>query len=340
MRKTARRILLVFLAALLLFPSAAGAGGRYQLQFFDLFDTFSQITVAAEDKLLAQQITDAAYGELKYCHQLFDAYHSYEGVPNLKTINDQAGIAPVRVDRRLYDLIAFGKELYTLTGGRVNMAMGSVLHLWHQSRLAGLEDPANAALPDAYALQSAAALTDMDQVILDPEKCTVYLALPGMRLDVGAIGKGYAVELAARLVQPMGAQGVLFNVGGNIRALGTREDGTPWVTGVQDPLNPAELLLTMPLNNMSLVSSGDYQRYYTVDGVKYHHLIDPDTLMPAGYYHQVTVLCEDSGLADGLSTALFLMPLEQGQRLLESIPGAEALWVLPGGELVKSAGLE
>ena len=216
----------------------------------------------------------------------------------------------------------------------VNAAMGSVLVLWHEARDHGFNDPANAALPDGDALKEAALHTDFSKVILDEAASTVYLEDPDMRLDVGAIAKGWA----AQRVSEIAPEGLLISVGGNVCATGPKDSqGTPWVVGVQDPKGGDAYLHTLYLTKGSIVTSGDYQRAYVVDGQLYHHIIDPNTLYPGRLWRAVTVVCENSGLADALSTALFLLPQADGQALLEKC-GAEAMWVAADGTIAYSPG--
>jgi thiamine biosynthesis lipoprotein len=184
-------------------------------------------------------------------------------------------------------------------------------------------------------------------VIIDPEASTVYLSDPLMRLDVGAIAKGYAVEQVAKSFESQGVQHLLVSVGGNVRAIGGKfsdETGKEvnWDIGIQNPdKNSAQTeLFSVMISGLSVVSSGIYERYYTVDGVQYHHIINPDTLMPAAYFAQVTIICNDSGLADALSTAIFNMPLYAGIPYIESLPDVEALWVMKDGSLAYSSGFE
>lgn len=339
-----RKILSLVMAMLLLtglLPSAAlGETTRYKSSFFDVFDTYSEIIVYTQSEAEAQTALQNAHNELLAYHQLFDIYNSYEGINNLKTVNDQAGLAPVTVDQRIIDLLLFAKDMYAQTDGRMNIAMGSVLSIWHDYRTAGIDDPVNAALPGMEELQAAAAHTDISRLIIDDEANTVFLSDSAMRLDVGAVAKGYAVERVAQQMIADGVTSALLSIGGNVRAIGIRGDGTSWRVSVQNPDLTAtdQTLTTVDLTNLSLVTSGSYQRYYTVDGKTYHHIIDPDTLMPATYLWAVSVVTEDSGLADALSTALFTLSVEEGQALLQRFPGVEALWVNLDGTLVRSAG--
>lgn len=329
----------VVLCALLCGCAAAPAGEeggqkRYEASFLTLFDTVTTMVGYADSQetftAQAQQIHD----ELLEYHQLYDIYNDYDGMNNLKTVNDNAGIAPVEVDARILDMLEFSRELYEETGGRINVAMGGVLSLWHDAREAGIEDPANAYLPDQDALEEAARHADWSNVVIDEEAGTVYLADPDMSLDVGAIAKGYAVE---RVCETAPA-GMLISVGGNVRATGPKPDGSPWVVGIENP-DGGDFLHTLYVEDSSVVTSGDYQRYYLVDGQRYHHIIDPDTLYPATRWRSVSILCADSGIADGLSTALFTLSQEDGQKLLDAFD-AEALWMTQDGQLLYSPGFQ
>lgn len=332
-----KKLTALILSAVLLLSGCALRGGerkQYQATFLTLFDTVTYISGLADSQeafyAQAQQLHDA----LLVYHRLFDIYNEYDGINNLKTVNDMAGIAPVQVDGEILRLLADCRDYDALTGHRVNAAMGSVLSLWHEARTAGIDDPASARLPDPDALQEASRHLSWDDVILDTQASTVYLADPRLRLDVGAVAKGWSVQQVARSAP----EGLLISVGGNVCATGPKDSsGTPWVVGITDPDGGEGYLHTLYITDQAVVTSGDYQRYYVVDGKIYHHIIDPDTLYPGERWRAVTVVCPDSGLADALSTALFLLPLEEGQELLRQC-GAEAMWMDAGGNLFYSPG--
>ncbi len=314
-------------------PAATSDGPkRYEATFLDVFDTVTTVMGYADEEETFRAQAQEVHDELLSYHQLFDIYNDYDGLNNLKTVNDNAGVAPVEVDPVIVDLLTDCRDLYDTTGGRVNVAMGSVLSLWHDAREASIDDPENAALPDDGALREAAEHTDLSLVEIDEEVSTVYLPDPDMRLDVGAVAKGWSVERVCEDAP----EGLLLSVGGNVRATGPKADGSNWVAGVQNP-DGGSYLCTVEVRDVSVVTSGDYQRYFTVDGVRYHHIIDPDTLYPAQYWRSVTILCADSGLADALSTALFTLPQAEGQKLLDAT-GAEALWMDLEGNLLESPG--
>lgn len=333
-----KRIIFILAISLLLSSCSIGQSGpkQYTATFLELFDTVTTMTGLSDSEEVFFQQAQAIRDELEIYHQLFDIYNSYDGINNLKTVNDNAGIASVEVDRKIIDLLLDCKTYYDLTGGLVDVTMGSVLQLWHEARNDGLDDPANAYLPDPAALEEAAKHRGWEHIIIDEEASTVYISDPAVSLDVGAVAKGWAAQRVAEIAP----QGMMISVGGNVCAPGPKdENGTRWVVGVQDPDGGSEYLHTIYLSSGSVVTSGDYQRCYLVDGKIYHHIIDPATLYPSTHWRSVTIVCGDSGLADALSTALFLLPLEEGKALLERC-GANAMWVELDGECYYTPGFE
>lgn len=308
---------------------------RFSKAYLEFFDTVTQIVGYEKDEEIFEQNCEKVYSLLEEYHQLTDIYHSYEGVNNVRTINRSAGKEPVKVDEKLIDLLEFSKEMCAVTDGKCNIAMGSVLSIWHKYREQGIDDPETAALPPMDTLTEAAQHCDIDDLVIDREAGTVYLADPEMSLDLGAAAKGYAVEKAAQLLISEGVEsGYSLNVGGNVRTIGAKSDGSDWAAGIQNPdtsdtENP--YIVRLKLNGAALVTSGNYQRYYYVDGVRYHHIIDPDTLMPLNNFDSVSILCGDSGTADALSTALFNMSVDDGKALLSKLGGIDAVWVFPDG---------
>lgn len=319
----------------------AGTGlEAYDKQYVTYFDTITSVTIYAENKEQFEAYEQIVSSELERYHRLFDIYKSYEGMTNLKSINDSAGIAPVLADEDLIDLLEFSLEQYEKTDGRMDVAMGSVLSVWHDYRERASEDPERAAIPDEPELWQAAEHRNTEDVVIDREASTVYLKDPEMSLDVGAVAKGYAAQRLAETLREAGVEHALLSLGGNVATIGRRGDGKPWRVGVQNPdLSASEPYLhVVDLEDMSLVTSGTYQRFYEVDGKRYHHIINPDTLMPWDRYQSVTILTPDSALADALSTAVFNMELEEGMAFIEGLEHTEALWVLADGSEVESSG--
>lgn len=314
---------------------------RYDTQFFGLFDTVTSIIGYTKDEETFTAYAEMLYDELESYHQLYDIYTDYPGISNIKTVNDNAGIKPVQVDEKIIDMLEEAIEMYGETDGRMNIAMGSVLSLWHEYREAGGSDPEHAKLPPEEELREAAKHMDITKVKIDRENSTVYLEDPEMSLDVGSVGKGYAVEMVCRKLETEGLTSAMISVGGNVRAIGSKPEEA-WTVGIQNPdLTSSQTYLhRLGIQDMSLVTSGVYQRFYTVDGKRYHHIIHPDLLMPWNMYASVSILCRDSGMADCLSTAVFNMEPEEGKDFVESLEGVEAMWIYPDGTEEYSSGFK
>lgn len=336
MKKFFLLLLLLFLFLYMQFPLADEKPfQKYSYMFFDTFDTAITLIGYAESKETfndAARMTEELF--IKY-HKQFDLYHSYQDVNNLYYLNRHASIAPVKVPKELFDLIAWCKEAQKTTLDKVNIALGSVLSLWHDAREIALHDPENAQLPTMKKLQNAMLHTNMDDVILNREEQTIFYQDSKLHLDVGAVAKGYATELVAKALLSSNMPHFIINAGGNVRTGLPPLDGRKhWSVGIQDPnanlgtTENAAVMDVLFLSEMSVVTSGDYQRYFTLNGIRYHHLIDPATLMPAHHMRSVSIMTEDSAWADLLSTAVFLMPFEEGYSFIQSLDGVEAYWIL------------
>lgn len=335
---------LILLAVVVLIVLASYKGKRqeqYEASFFDVFDTQTQVIGYASSKEQFSEKISKIKEKLVHYNELFDIYHTYDGINNLKTINDNAGKSPVQVDEEIINLLKLGIEMDEETDGKINIAMGSVLSIWHDYREDGINDPKSAKLPEMSILKEAAAHIDIHGIVIDEEASTVYLTDSEMSLDVGSIGKGYAVEKTAEYArEELGITNMLFSVGGNVCTIGGHPDGSAWKIGIQNPDTESEQTYVQKVcaSDLSVVTSGNYQRYYTVDGKKYCHIINPDTLMPSDYFPSVTVVTADSGIADALSTTLFNMSVEDGMEFVNNRDGVEAMWVLEDGTIQYSDG--
>ena len=336
-----KRIIVFVLCVLLCVPALSSckkAPAKYTEYSFDYFDTVTTITGYAASQAEFDRISGDVLARLGEYHKLYTIYHRFQGMENLCTVNELLNGAhrTVTVDRRIIDLLLYAKEMYEKTGGKVNIAMGSVLSIWHDYRTEGSDEPWNAKLPPMEELAEAAKHTDIENILIDEAASTVTLADPKMKLDVGAVAKGWSVQKVAEKAP----SGLLISVGGNVCATGAKDpSGTPWVVGITDP-NGGNYLHTIENTDKSVVTSGDYQRYFVVDGKMYHHIIDPATLMPAEYFSSVTIITEDSGLADALSTALFCMSYEEGKSLVESLDvEVDVIWIDLDYNLTKTEGI-
>ena len=289
-------------------------------------------TYADKDDTAIEKYQKIADEVLSYYHKLFDIYFEHDGMNNLCTINKNAGKNPVKVDEEMIVFLEYCKELYTITNGKTNVMLGSVLELWHDAREDALDDfgylnPDD--LPSMAALEKANEHTCIDLLVIDKEASTVYITDRKAALDVGAIAKGYTVDILAEKIKAEGAESVALNIGGNIRTIGLKPQGEQWVVGITNPDKSSEqsLYCKVEIGSTSMVTSGDYERYFYAGETKYHHIIDPETLVPAAYFSSVTIITESSGLADALSTALFCMSYDDGLALVNSIGGVEVVWI-------------
>ena len=323
--------------------SISGGADKYTFTSIDLFDTKTDIVGYSDSEEQFAKDSKVIIDKLTYYNRIYDIYNDYEGVNNVKTINDNAGVAPVKVDKELIDMLKFGKQMYYETDGRINIAMGSVLSIWHNYREAGLDIPKEAKLPSKEELEDAAEHTNIEDMVIDEKASTVFLKDERMSLDVGAVAKGYAVQQTLDYARSKGMDNILLNVGGNISCIGGRTDGSKFMVAIQNPDLESDEPYVEAFeieDGECVVSSGDYQRYYEVDGKKYCHIINPDTLFPSDEFAQVSILAKDSGVADGFSTALFNMSLEDGKEFIAGYKNVEAMWVMPDGSKVYTQGFK
>ena len=343
LRAAASLLVLLTLTGCVSPAAAQTVYNRYSRSDLSVFDTVIQIIGFAPDQESFDRIATEAIERLRALDHAFDGYNEYEGLHNLYYVNAHAAEEPVSVPEELFALLSWCKAQWEQGRRETNVAMGAVLSIWHEYREEGLAHPEAAKLPPSDALTAANAHTDFDQVILDAEKQTVFFADPALRLDIGAVAKGYAADqIASYLFAEMPS--FLLSLGGNVYAGHAPLDGrTAWAVGVQDP-RPGEnsasgIMDILDVTDRTVVTSGDYWRYYTVDGIRYHHIIDPATLSPSRRMLSVTVVCQDSTLADFLSTTLFVLDYEPGRQLVDSLEGVDALWVLPDGAVRATDGM-
>lgn len=322
-KKIVASMLLLSLLALSL-PACGRRNQEYQITFFDYFDTFSTLTVYADQKEDFERYSNTCQSMLKEYHELLDIYHEYEGLANLKTVNDAT--SSLTVDPKLGEFLSFGKGMYELTDGMTNIAMGAVLSLWHTAR-------ETEQLPTDDALIEANQHVNIQDIRISEDKTTVEKTDPKLKIDAGAIGKGFVAEKIKKELKAMGCESFLLNLGGNTVAYGTKSNNKPYLAGIENPTDGDGLSDSVKLSGYALVTSGSYQRYFTVGETKYHHIIHPKTLYPENYCLSVSVLCPDSAVADALSTALFCMTPEDGIELLKKRNDAEAIWLFEDGSV-------
>lgn len=357
--------LVLSLLSLSMMMIMTGCSKKYELMSHYITGPFDTITtymsyVSSEDEFNEQ--CDYIEEQLNYYDQLFDKYNTYNGMNNLKTINDNAGKKVIEVDQPLINLLNLSIERNQKISSKVNIAFGSVINIWHDYREEAESHDGVGTVPSDEELEKANQHTSIDSIEIDEKKKTVYINDALASIDVGATAKGYAIELIKDGLIEMGVDNFLLSGGGNVASHGQRkiqkegefylddcadkfcvgiespQDGN-FAASADDPDSENEAVLVV--QGESIVTSGDYQRFYQdVNGVRYHHLIDPETLYPAVHFRSVSIITEDSGLADFLSSAVFLMEYEEGLKLVNSLDGVEAIWLLEDGKIKMSDGLK
>lgn len=325
------------------------------------FDTITTYITYAKSEEDFEEQCQFIEEKLNYYDHLFDRYSSYDDMNNVYTINENAGKQAIKVDKPLIDLLELSIQRSKDISSKVNVAFGSVIEIWHNYREQAEANNGIGKVPSKEELQEASQHTNLNNIVIDKDKSTVYMKDNQASLDLGATAKGYAVELVKQDLIEMGVEDFLLSGGGNVASHGVRKikkDGDMiledcrerFCVSLQSPgdgnyaesakrNNDSEGILVV--QGESIVTSGDYQRFYKdKNGIRYHHLIDPDTLYPTVNFRSVSIITEDSGLADFLSSAVFLMSYEDGLKLINSLDGVEAIWMLENGKIKYSDGLK
>ena len=250
------------------------------------------------------------FQRLKAIEQVFSVKLAHSAVSQ---VNQAAGVSAVAVPQEVIYVLQEALRIAERTGGAFDPTIGPLVDLWD---IGG----DNSQVPSQDAIERAISLVDWRLVELDTEACTVFLPKEGMSLDLGGIAKGFAADQLVAIAQEAGVQRALFDLGGNIYAFGTKEDGSPWRVGVKNPQSPAgNPALAVAVKDSSVVTSGMYERFFEQDGVRYHHILNPATGFPVwNDVQSVTIVSKSSMLADALSTSVFILGQEKGLELLEA----------------------
>ena len=294
--------------------------------YFDAFDTISTLYDYSGDKDFST-VGDTVGRMMQDYHELYDIYHAVPDKSNLYTVNN-AGGEWVAVDEKIIELLEWGIDIYALTEGEVNIAMGSVTTLWKSALKSGR-------LPTEAELATAALHTDITKIEIDRSTSAVRLADPEMTLDVGAVAKGFTEEKIAEWLISEGKRGYAIDMGGNLRAIGTKPSGEGFTTGIRNPnVDEGGFVETFTLSDEASATSGGYERFYEIGGIKYHHIIDKDTLAPQDKYLSVSIVTKSAALADALSTAVFCMTEDEISELLTRLDGGIRIIIIDKDEKI------
>ena len=311
------------------------------VETFEYFDTYSTLTVYSDIENF-EIYQKEFFQTLDKYHKLFDIYHSYDDIINLKDINEKAAISPIKVSDELFSALEFGKEAYNLTCGKCNIAIGSLSSIWHDIREKANSSNEEIILPTEESLKSALNHIDINSLVLDSEDKTVFFNDSSLSLDFGSIAKGYVASLLYNSLLSLECESFLINLGGNTVSHGRKPDNSLWNAIVENPFDSKELGYNniIFLNDSTLVTSGTYQRFFTYNDKNYSHIIDTENGYPSDRFTSVSVFADSSlsGEADALSTALLCMSYEDGEKLISSLDGFSALWIFNDGSYKISIG--
>ncbi len=290
--------------------------------------TLVSITAVGPTNQDANEAIDAGFKEVKRLEQLLSTW-----IPEseMSRVNAAAGRKPVLVSPETMTVVRLSLQVAELTEGAFNIAIGPAVDAWNVS--------AEPRLPIAMELEGLKLLINLQAIHADVWEKTIYLEKPGMRIDVGGIGKGYAADQAVMAMKKAGAVAGVVALSGDIKTFGRLPDGKKFSVGIQHPRKEGAILAEIDLQDEAISTAGDYERYFEKDGIRYHHILDPNTLQPARGCQSVTVIAKEGVWADGLDTGIFVMGVDRGMDLVEQLDDVEAVIVDQAGQVHISSGL-
>lgn len=275
-----------------------------------------EITVVGNDEKKSQEHIDAAIDEIRRIEKLLTTF-SEESQTGL--INRNAGIKPVKVDPEIVDLVERSMRISAITDGYFDISYGGIdKSFWNFDR-------EMTKLPDPKVIKEHLKLVNYQNIILDRAQQTVFLKEKGMRIGFGGIGKGYAAEMAKRLLQKRGVVSGIVNASGDLTAWGNQADGKPWTIGIADPDNAGQPFSYMNITDMAIATSGNYEKFVTINGKRYSHTINPKTGMPVSGVKSVTIFCPNAEIADAMATPVSIMGIYAALNMVNQISHLECI---------------
>jgi len=303
---------------------------------FFIMDTYVTITVYSSDKTKGQEAIDQAAAEFQRINNLVGRFLgknlSNPQESDVYRVNEMAGISPVQVSDDTLAMIKRAIHFAELSGGLFDITIGPIMDLWG---FGGEEYH----IPPEDELKQALLLTGYQKIIVDEQAKTVYLPGKGMVMDLGGVAKGYATDVAVQKLRALGIKSGIINAGGNIFVLGSKPDGSPWKVGIRDPRDKNGHLAVVDVIDSAVISSGDYERYFEENGVRYHHIMDPSTGKQARGLMATTVIANNSMDADIFSTLMFVLGTEKGMEFKKTLPEVEIVFTNDRKEITYSDGL-
>jgi len=321
------RAILILVILSFLLPSCQKRSPSVVKRHRILMGTLVEITIVGRDEDKAAAAISEAFAEMERIEHLMSRWISESEVSK---INRWAGVKPVKVSAEVLEVIQRAQEISRASGGYFDISVGGLLDLW------GFET-SEGRVPAKGEVEQALQSVGYGAIVVDGEASTVELRR-GMCIDLGGIAKGYAVDRACEVLRSRGYENVIVNAGGDMRVRGRKPNG-PWVIGIQDPRDRSRILASFDVGDISVATSGDYERYFDEGGQRYHHIINPRTGKSAGEVRSVTIIGAEATLTDALSTSVFVLGPERGMALVERLGTVDAVIVRPDGKVLYSSGL-
>ncbi|WP_333853063.1 FAD:protein FMN transferase [Epilithonimonas sp.] len=275
-----------------------------------------EITVVSDNENLANQHIDAAIDEIRRIERLLTTFND-ESQTHL--INKNAGIKPVNVDGEIFGLFERSLRISKITDGYFDISYGGIdKSFWNFDRQMQQ-------LPDPELIKKHLKLVNYHNIILDHHNQTVFLKERGMRIGFGGIGKGYAAEMAKRLLQNRDVESGIVNASGDLTAWGNQADGKPWTVGIADPDNAGKPFSYLNITDMAVATSGNYEKFVIINGKKYSHTINPKTGMPVSGVKSVTIFCPNAEIADAMATPVSIMGIDASLNMVNQINHLECI---------------
>ncbi len=320
----------LFAILLLFVASTAGFSQQIYKRTLKLMGSRFDITVVANDQIIANRNIDIAIKEIGRIEKLIS---SWDENSQTSSINKNAGIQPVKVDQELFDLIQRAIGISKLTDGAFDISYASMDTIWKF-------DGSMMQMPSEEEIKASVAKVGYKDIVLDKEKTKVFLNSKGMKIGFGAIGKGYAADKAKDLLIEKGVVAGIINASGDMNTWGQQPDGTDWKVAITNPLNKNNAFALLPVVNKAVVTSGNYEKYVILGDKKYAHIIDPRTGYPSTGIVSVSVFAPKAELADALATSVFVMGIKVGLDRINQLSGIECIIVDDEGNIHTSKNIK
>lgn len=313
-----------------LIPLFAFGQLKHRTEITLLMGSRFEITPYAPTDSLVEASIDSAVAEIRRIENVISEWISNSEISN---VNNNSGIQPVKVSAELYGLIKRSKKVSELTNGAFDIGWAAARNVWKF-------DGTMKSLPAQPVRDSLSALINYQNIILNDSAQTVFLGKKGMAIGLGGIGKGYAANRAKVVMKRMGVESGIVIAGGDLITWGRPSDGKYWPIGIADPKDPAKAIAWFEVSEGAVVTSGDYEHYAVIDGIRYGHILNPRTCFPVEGLHSVTIICPDAELADALATSVFVLGKENGVALVNQLKGVECVIIDLDGNFYSSDGIK